>query len=344
VRTPDGPTGPAALELPPIPPDGFALVTDGGPVGLLAAIWGNEEWPISQEFGHTDFSVSHPNWYAYGLGYGLDGYEHPGLDVGMPRGTPLYSPVDGTVAIAGGTPCFTFYGNGQPGVGELLIRTDDGDEVVLGHMGRILLKEGQRVAISQFVGLSGGDNGDHLHLEARELQRLGGYRTVDPRKSFLVTALAAAAKRDGDGTSSYRTLSLSLDGAATVGEKESDKYAEIVVRRVNCAVDSTGNIVAACDENVLAGASFTVYNPTHHGTMRITDPNGVTNFGPRAGENMITSTDDDFAGAYVSCVTQGDGRVLFEGAITEPSLPLETEPGERIACDWYDLADGMVTG
>ncbi|MEA2529748.1 MAG: hypothetical protein QOG89_1392 [Thermomicrobiales bacterium] len=189
------PEGPAALELPPIPPDGFVLVTDGGPVGLLASVWGNDEYPISQEFGHTDFSVAHPGWYAYGLGYGLDGYEHTGLDVGMPAGTPLYSPVEGTVAIAGGTPYFTFYGNGRPGVGELLIRTADGDEVVLGHMGRIAVEEGDRVKIGQFVGLSGGENGDHLHLEVRELQPEGGLRILDPRKSFLVDALEAAAKR-----------------------------------------------------------------------------------------------------------------------------------------------------
>ncbi|MEA2526221.1 MAG: Peptidase family, partial [Thermomicrobiales bacterium] len=72
-----------------------------------------------------------------------------------------------------------------------------GDEVVLGHLGRIVVKEGERVKIGQFVGLSGGENGDHLHLEVRELQPLGGYRIVDPRKSFVVKALKVAAEERG---------------------------------------------------------------------------------------------------------------------------------------------------
>jgi murein DD-endopeptidase MepM/ murein hydrolase activator NlpD len=54
-------------------------------------IWENREYPISQEFGHTWFSVRHGSWYDYGRAYGLDGFEHTGLDIGMPRGTPIYS-------------------------------------------------------------------------------------------------------------------------------------------------------------------------------------------------------------------------------------------------------------
>jgi murein DD-endopeptidase MepM/ murein hydrolase activator NlpD len=160
-------------------------------------MWGGQDYPISQEFGHTDFSVRHHNWYSYGEGYGLDGYEHPGIDIGMPAGTPLYSPVKGTVKIAGGVPYYTYYGNGQPGVGELLIETANGDEVILGHMGLIVVTEGQKVKPGQFVGLSGGDNGDHLHLETRELQQGGWYRIVDPRDSFLVEAIAEE-ERPGD--------------------------------------------------------------------------------------------------------------------------------------------------
>jgi murein DD-endopeptidase MepM/ murein hydrolase activator NlpD len=191
---------PAALELPAVSPDDFVLAVDGGPIDGLAAIWRNQDFPITQEFGHTEFSITHVSWYAYGADYGLDGYEHPGIDIGMPKGTQLYSPVDGTVKIAGGVPFYTFYGNGEPGVGELLIVTDDGDEVILGHMGRIAVSEGERVEAGQFVGLSGGDNGDHLHLETRE-KAGGGYRIVDPRHSFLIRAIAKAA-READASRS----------------------------------------------------------------------------------------------------------------------------------------------
>jgi len=191
--TSDPPTAPTpeALAVDESLLGSFVVVTDGGPLGVLTSIWGNEDFPVSQEFGHTNFSVTHHSWYAYGANYGLDGYEHTGLDVGMPRGTALYSPVDGVIKIAGGTPYYTFYGNGQPGVGELLIETENGNQVILGHLGRIAVEVGDEVEVGQFVGLSGGDNGDHLHLEAREVQPSGGYRIVDPRDSFLVPALEA---------------------------------------------------------------------------------------------------------------------------------------------------------
>ena len=187
---------PAALDLPWPPPSAFDLTIDGGPVTPLSLIWGRLDFPVSQEFGHTSFSIRHADWYDYGTAYGLDGYEHPGLDIGMPAGTKLYSPVDGTVKIAGGVPYYTFYGNGQAGVGELLIETDDGDEVVLGHMGRIAVSEGQRVEVGDFVGLSGGDNGDHLHLEVRQWSG-NSMRIIDPRQSFLIDVIAAATGDDG---------------------------------------------------------------------------------------------------------------------------------------------------
>jgi murein DD-endopeptidase MepM/ murein hydrolase activator NlpD len=188
-------TVPAALALPWPPPPNIAIDAEGGPLNGIDAIWGYQYFPISQEFGHTEFSISHFSWYAYGIGYGLDGYEHPGLDVGMPAGTWLYSPVEGTVQIAGGVPAYTFYGNWEPYVGQLMIVTDEGDEVVLGHMGRIAVDVGERVTVGQFVGTSGGFNGDHLHLEVRKAQQGGWYLAVDPRRSFIVDALEAAANQ-----------------------------------------------------------------------------------------------------------------------------------------------------
>lgn len=318
--TSDPPTAPTpeALAVPDALLGSFTLVTDGGPLLGLAAIWGGGDAPISQEFGHTGFSITHHSWYAYGADYGLDGYEHPGLDIGIPAGTALYSPVDGVVQIAGGVPVYTFYGNGNPGVGELLIETDDGNEVILGHMGRIVVEAGQAVKAGQFVGLSGGENGDHLHLETREPQA-GGYRIVDPRTSFLVPALKAAT------------------GPAA---KADAKYAKITVRRVNCAVDRAGNAVADCGSDVLSGALYTVYNPTNHGRTRATNASGETSFGPRAGNNVLTKevNEETFAGAYVSCVTEDSGRVLFQGPIADPSVTLNTEPGDRVVCTWSNLA------
>ncbi len=58
-------------------------------------------------------------------------------------------------------------------------------------MGRIAVLPGERVAVGQFVGVSGGDNGDHLHLETRDLQPAGNFLVTDPRGSFLLAFLAA---------------------------------------------------------------------------------------------------------------------------------------------------------
>jgi murein DD-endopeptidase MepM/ murein hydrolase activator NlpD len=190
---------PDALSLPWPPPGNFVINTYGGPLNGIDAIWGYESFPISQEFGHTEFSILHFAWYAYGIALGLDGYEHPGLDVGMPAGTWLYSPVEGTVRTSGNTPYFTYYGNGAPNVGELRIVTDEGHEIILGHMGAISVNVGDRVEVGQFVGVSGGYNGDHLHLEVLEVQWGGWHRAVDPRKSFIVDVIEEAAKaRDAE--------------------------------------------------------------------------------------------------------------------------------------------------
>ncbi len=152
----------------------------------FAMIWGGGSFEIGQEYGHTPFAAGN-SWYSYGTDYGLDGNQHPGLDIGTPYGTPLFSPVDGVVAIVGGAyfcnsdhlPC------GTPGMGELLIRLDDGSELILGHMSSITVAEGQRVRRGDPVGASGAQNGPHLHLETRVV-REGRYFMTDPRASFLL--------------------------------------------------------------------------------------------------------------------------------------------------------------
>jgi hypothetical protein len=175
------------LPLPAVLPPPANPIYGSGPIDSLSLIWGGLDFPVSQEYGHTDFSLAQATLYLYGIDLGLDGRAHPGLDIGMPAGTYIYSPVNGTVVVSGGVPYYTYYGNGEPGVGELSIVTDGGDEVILGHMAAIAVGAGQRVTTGQFVGLSGGENGDHLHLEAR----VGGFLAVDPRQSFLVDSIAA---------------------------------------------------------------------------------------------------------------------------------------------------------
>ncbi len=213
TTVPDGTEAPVVTETPtpsptttPTPPPPAALGLPWpypGPMsasasGDISMIWGYLGFGVSQEYGRTAFSLAHPTWYDYGADYGLDGVSHPGLDVSMPRGTWLFSPVNGTVIVSGGSAGFTFYGNSNYGVGELRIRADDGNEVILGHMGRIAVGVGDYVTVGQFVGVSGGLNGDHLHLETRH--NMGGwFQIVDPRGSFLVGSIAdAATTQTGD--------------------------------------------------------------------------------------------------------------------------------------------------
>jgi len=84
----------------------------------------------------------------------------------------------------------------RPRVGWLLSRSHLWPDRDLGshHLGRIAVNVGDRIKIGQFVGLSGGDNGDHVHLEVREHRSGGWLQAVDPRKSFLIDVLKDAAK------------------------------------------------------------------------------------------------------------------------------------------------------
>lgn len=153
----------------------------------LQTIFGGTQPPsIMQEFGQTDYSTSHESTYTYGTSYGLPPGTHPGVDYGMARGTSLYVPVDGTVVYGGGTGYYTDNNGDGPGHGELLIQLANGDQIIMGHMSQINLQPGQHVTAGMLAGLSGGSDGDHLHLEVRvkDPSMPSGYRIIDPRVFF----------------------------------------------------------------------------------------------------------------------------------------------------------------
>ena len=86
---------------------------------------------------------------------------HPGIDIGVPSGTPIQAAASGTVTIAqyeGG------YGN------YTCIDHGGGISTCYGHQSRIEVSVGQRVTQGQVIGLSGCTGlcfGDHLHFEVR---------------------------------------------------------------------------------------------------------------------------------------------------------------------------------
>jgi murein DD-endopeptidase MepM/ murein hydrolase activator NlpD len=142
------------------------------PPATKADVWtifGGREFPVSQKQERTRFSSEHPDMYRYGQDLGLFNGEHPGWDVASPEGTPLYAPCDGTVIQAGGTPYYVYRGRENvPGEGHFVLVRPNGDEIILGHCQRIVVKRGDVVKQGQLVAYSGWENGAHCHVEVRK--------------------------------------------------------------------------------------------------------------------------------------------------------------------------------
>lgn len=170
--------------------------------GQFNAIFGGQQAPVSQEFGPTAFAQQNASWYAYGNAYGLQGSQHPGVDIAVPSGTALYAPMGGTVMTAGEPGGFyRFNGNTGYGIGELRLQLDNGQQLILGHMSQIPLQAGQRVEAGSFVGRSGSENGDHVHVELRvpDASLGSGWRIVDPRTALGGTFTGGGFGAPGTG-------------------------------------------------------------------------------------------------------------------------------------------------
>ena len=165
---------------------GFAPGGGGGDI-YSAMLGGQSDYRITQEMGLTDFAQGAGAWmYGYASAYGVQG--HAGVDIGLVPGTPVYTPVGGTVVHSGGTGYYTDerYGN-SPGTGEFRVRLDNGDELILGHMQSINAQVGQRVNAGSQIGLSGTYNGGHVHVEYRQLTpgaTSSGFTAIDPQQAL----------------------------------------------------------------------------------------------------------------------------------------------------------------
>lgn len=98
---------------------------------------------------------------------------HGGLDIAVPRNTPVGAAADGIVKFAGWK---GGYGN------VVVIQHRDGSETFYGHNDKLLVAEGQEVAAGDVISLSGStgkSTGPHLHFEVR----VNG-EAVNPSKFF----------------------------------------------------------------------------------------------------------------------------------------------------------------
>jgi murein DD-endopeptidase MepM/ murein hydrolase activator NlpD len=114
--------------------------------------------------------VNGPITSGYGPRNIGNGYEfHPGVDIGVPTGTPIRAAAAGTVTIAAPT---GGYGN------YTCIDHGGGLSTCYGHQERFLVSSAQQVAQGQIIGLSdctGYCFGPHVHFEVR----ING-QTTDP--------------------------------------------------------------------------------------------------------------------------------------------------------------------
>lgn len=116
---------------------------------------------ISQKFGG--------NLSMYSK-YKMDG--HNGIDYGVPVGTPIFAPMDGTVKVKDD-------GNSGYGLHVKIRNADKTMECALGHFSKITVPDGTKVRMGDKLGLSGNtgfSTGPHLHE---------GYRLLKPSQKAL---------------------------------------------------------------------------------------------------------------------------------------------------------------
>lgn len=122
---------------------------------LLKQNWIQVRPRISQKFGLN------PDMYKQ-----FDMLGHNGIDHGVPVGTPVFAPMDGTVKVKD---------SGDAGYGlHVKIRNDfKACEIVLGHFSEVNIHDGSNVNMGDKIGLSGNSgysSGPHTHTGFRLLK------------------------------------------------------------------------------------------------------------------------------------------------------------------------------
>ncbi len=125
--------------------------------GTAVFAWPLKNVIITQYFGGTEFAARNASVYG-GRAY------HPGIDMGAPRGTPIYAPLAGTVRATGNT-------DAVPGCYSwgkwTLIDHANGLSTLYAHQDLISVSAGQRVATGEIIGYTGNtgySTGPHLHF------------------------------------------------------------------------------------------------------------------------------------------------------------------------------------
>lgn len=124
-------------------------VDEGTNDGVATGSW---VWPTNGYIITSPFG-----WRSFG-----GGQFHPGIDIGVPIGSPIYATNNGVVISAG-------WNNG--GYGNW-VEIDNGNGImtVFGHMSHVVARDGETVHKGELIGYSGETGyatGPHLHYEVR---------------------------------------------------------------------------------------------------------------------------------------------------------------------------------
>lgn len=163
-------------------------------LGVTASAPSKPVDPISVIVGGTPYRIEYGwradaglDYYRYGVNHGTTApTQHTGVDVLVPRGTDLFTPLAGWVECVGdagpgswGQGCGAYNDTDGGGIGNLTIRLDAGPKLTLGHCSKAFVTVGQKVNAGQRVGQSGGMNGPHCHVETAILKN-GSYWLTEP--------------------------------------------------------------------------------------------------------------------------------------------------------------------
>lgn len=125
--------------------------------GTAVFAWPLQNFVITQLFGGTEFAARNSSIYG-GRPY------HPGVDLGVPRGTPIYAPLTGTVRATGNTdlvPGCLSWGKWS------LIDHANGLSTLYAHQDLVSVTAGQKVSTGELIGYTGNtgySTGPHLHF------------------------------------------------------------------------------------------------------------------------------------------------------------------------------------
>lgn len=119
---------------------------------------GSSSTPVAGGNGTFQWPVSGPITSPFGMRWGT---LHPGIDIGVPEGTPIHAAGSGTVVWCG---WMSGYGN------LVMIDHHNGLATLYGHQSRLAVSCNEQVTTGQVIGYSGCTGfctGPHVHFEVR---------------------------------------------------------------------------------------------------------------------------------------------------------------------------------